>query len=57
MASELDTVAQDTVNKLRLLSSLLAQPGDLALDDKEKAGLTNMFNDMVITLQTVLDSQ
>ena len=57
MASELNTVAQDTANKLRLLSSLLAQPGDLALDDKEKAGLTSMFNDIVIALQAIFDFQ
>jgi hypothetical protein len=42
--------ATEVANKLRILSVLFSQPGDLVLSDNEKAGLVGLFDDLVIEL-------
>ena len=40
-------VSMDVANKLKILAVLFAQPGDLVLNDNEKAGLAGLFDDLV----------
>lgn len=42
--------ASDVANKLKTLSVLFSQPGDLILTDNEKAGLTSLFEEMATEL-------
>ena len=51
MAIDLETLTQDASVKIGLLASLFSQPGDLVLDENDKAGLVNIFYDVIEKLE------
>lgn len=52
MADTRDTANELAANKLGLLANLFSAPGDLILEERDKAGLVEIFHDVIRELVT-----
>lgn len=50
MAIDFETLAQDASAKIGLLANLFSQPGDLVLNEDDKAGLVDIFQSVIDNL-------
>lgn len=53
MAVELEDFLQDASLKIGLLANLFSQPGDLILNEDDKAGLVGIFQDLLKSIDPV----
>lgn len=47
MAVDFEEMTQDASIKIMLLANLFSQPGDLVLNENDKAGLVSIFYDLI----------